>query len=761
MAIAQSTWTGAGTNNYWDNTDNWNTNSVPTAADDVIIPTGFTVTLNVAGSVKSINVQGNSVFELNSNLTFTEASVFQPNTVINSSNCTISGNTTLTNNGQINLINGITLSGGSTLNNNGGILFESAGNLNISSTSTLNNTTTGIIDMHIQGGNINSSGVLNNTGLIKKTGVGTGSGIRVLLNNNNGIIQAEEGTLTFSILDKNLNDGIYNVFAGATMVWDTTINPTGTLTGIIDGDLNWKGVLKAVGGTSDITGGTTLENQGILNLFSHIRINDQGSMINNLIGGIIDMKIQGSNIQTSSGSGSLGVLNNFGLIKKTGVGTLSSIDVLMNNNNGTLQAEEGTLLIHSLEKNFNDGIYNVFAGATMVWDTTINPTGTLTGTIDGDLNWTGVVNIPTGQTATFNFSEDDNFNWSYGDLSGGGTLINSNVLKAVVGNSGIIGGATLDNQGVLNVFSNITINDAGSTLNNASTGIIDLKLQGTHILTSTGSGSLGVLNNFGLIKKTNTGTASTITLSLNNSGIINVEEGVLIITGGGNHFTNEVTGIVKGVGVFDLPSVADYTNNGTFAPGLSPGTLTIHGDFVTTATSVLDIELNGLAQGTEYDLLAIQGDAVLEGSINVTMGFVANIDDEFVILTANDITTCNLPSTVTGSFNNMEHTFDVICNLNNITLKVLTIILGSNDSTLETNSIAYPNPTDGKLTIDIGKIIPEITVITSNILGQIIASEKFENTDSIQLIIEGKTGIYFVKLISSEGNSKTLKIIKN
>lgn len=617
LAIAQTTWTGAGTDNYWSNTDNWNTNIVPTAADDVIIPTGFTVFQNLAGSIKSIVLQGNSVLEMGYDLIITNPSTFGVNTIVNWGSGTISGNTTLTNNGQIN-------------------------------------------------------------------------------------------TVTFG---------------------------------------------------STISGGITLNNQGIITTESNLTIGND-CILNNPTGSTINLK--GPGYLTSSG-GNLGVFNNAGLIKKTtGVG--SAIQALMNNNNGTIQVEEGLLVIHFEEKNFNDGFYNVFAGATMNWETTINPTGTLSGTIDGDLNWDNIVNIPTGQTATFNFSEDDNFNWTGGTLSGGGTLINSNAINSIgLGSAQISGGSTLDNQGVLNVTAGINLSD-GSTLNNPVGGIIHLQGQTGQAASniSSSGGNLDVFNNAGLLKRT-TQMGSVLSIETINSGTINnAVTGLLVITETGtNHFTNEVTGVIKGVGVFRLPAVANYTNNGTFAPGLSPGTLTVEDDFVSTATSVLDIELNGLAQGTEYDLLAIQGDAVLEGSIHVTMGFVANVNDEFVILTANNITTCNLPSTVTGSFNNMEHTFDVICNPNNITLKVLNIILGSNDTTLETNSIAYPNPTDGNFTIDIGKIFTEITVITSNILGQIIASEKFENTNSIQLKIEGKTGIYFVKLISSEGNSKTLKIIKN
>ncbi len=61
--MAQTTWTGLGADTNWNTTSNWDTNLVPTVADDVIIPTGFTVTLNVAGTIKSIDVQGTSVYE--------------------------------------------------------------------------------------------------------------------------------------------------------------------------------------------------------------------------------------------------------------------------------------------------------------------------------------------------------------------------------------------------------------------------------------------------------------------------------------------------------------------------------------------------------------------------------------------------------------------------------------------------------------------------------------------------------------------------
>ncbi len=113
LAMAQTTWTGLGADTNWNTTSNWDTNLVPTVADDVIIPTGFTVTLNVAGTIKSIDVQGTSVFEMNTNLTFTEPSTFGTNVTINWTSGNLNGTTsTLTNLGTINL----TTTGNSTIN---------------------------------------------------------------------------------------------------------------------------------------------------------------------------------------------------------------------------------------------------------------------------------------------------------------------------------------------------------------------------------------------------------------------------------------------------------------------------------------------------------------------------------------------------------------------------------------------------------------------------------------------------------------------
>ncbi len=803
---AQSIWTGNGGDTNWNSTANWDNGIVPTAADDVIIPTGFTVTLNVNASIKSITLQGNSIFQIAGNLTFTEPSTFGNNTTINWVNGTINGTTsTLTNLGTITTTStlGHFISGSTTLENQGTINITSTGNLIINSVgSILNNTIDGIIDMQADSGDItwfNEIGTLNNSGLIKKTNSTGEAQIGSPMNNNDGTIQVEAGILSFTSQDKNLTNGSYNVFAGASMNWTVPIHPIGTIQGTVAGNLNWndevtiptgetvtfnfsdtdnfnwtQGNLNG-GGTlinanvltltsinsnvHFIDNGTTLDNHGTLKITtSEDLILNDGSILNNPFGSIIDLQADSGNIRWFSGAES--VLNNAGLIKKTSSTGEAQLSLQLNNNDGTIQVEAGTLSFQgSFDKNFTDGIYNVFAGATMNWATAISPSGTLSGTVTGDLNWNDSVNIPMGETATFNFSETDNFNWLFGTLDGGGTLINTNVLNLGGTQAHTINeGSTLENHGILNITSSadLVINE-GSILNNPVAGIIDMQADSGNIRWFNGATS--ILNNAGLIKRTTTDGIAEISLELNNSGTIQVETGELEIAGS-LPFINEVSGIVKGVDVFDLPLVENYTNNGTFAPGLSPGILTVQGDFVSTTTAVLDIELNGSTQGIDYDLLSIQGDASLNGNVNVTLGFEPALGDEFIITTTSGtINECGLNNETSASFNGNQYTFDVICRNDNEVVLTVSEVLGVNNFEMA-NTKLYPNPTTGIINLDFGKTYEALQISIANVLGQVISYERFVNTNTLNLAIEGRPGIYFLTIKTPNNNSKIIKFIK-
>ncbi|WP_034260754.1 T9SS type A sorting domain-containing protein [Altibacter lentus] len=85
--------------------------------------------------------------------------------------------------------------------------------------------------------------------------------------------------------------------------------------------------------------------------------------------------------------------------------------------------------------------------------------------------------------------------------------------------------------------------------------------------------------------------------------------------------------------------------------------------------------------------------------------------------------------------------------------------LGVNDFD-QKRVVAYPNPTSGNINIDLGATYPEVEVTISNMLGQIIASEKFVLAKTIQQEINAAAGVYFVKVSSAEEGLNTLRIIK-
>jgi len=101
-------------------------------------------------------------------------------------------------------------------------------------------------------------------------------------------------------------------------------------------------------------------------------------------------------------------------------------------------------------------------------------------------------------------------------------------------------------------------------------------------------------------------------------------------------FTNNAR--FQGVGAIDpfTAGAVSFTNNGTLAPGNSPGTLTINGDYLQGGDGILEIELGGYDQGDSYDYLAITGTAELHGALNLILwdGFTPEAGDTFDILYA-------------------------------------------------------------------------------------------------------------------------------
>jgi T5SS/PEP-CTERM-associated repeat protein len=82
---------------------------------------------------------------------------------------------------------------------------------------------------------------------------------------------------------------------------------------------------------------------------------------------------------------------------------------------------------------------------------------------------------------------------------------------------------------------------------------------------------------------------------------------------------------------------------GTIAPGLSPGVLTINGNFTQGPLSTLEIEFGGLIAGTQHDQLIVLGDVDFDGEILLKFidGFAPEQGQQFEFLTVDGLADLN------------------------------------------------------------------------------------------------------------------------
>ena len=262
ISAQTNTWISA--NGDWSNSNKWSLNHVPNANEDVVIPAGSDVNLNMDGYTKSITTHGNAIFNIpdgaGTKLSFTNASSFSADSTFNWGFGTLSGGGTLTLMGNTFLIsaNSKYITEGTILMNIGTIAIQGTGSLLISD-GILTNTASGVINLQTPYGNIDYDGagshVFNNEGLIKRTGTGD-TYISAEFHNNGGTISVEGGNLIFDTLAKYLTNGTYNVSSGSAMIFNVTAGPkatlAGTLTGVLDGDFTWMGDFSVSNSTTAI-----------------------------------------------------------------------------------------------------------------------------------------------------------------------------------------------------------------------------------------------------------------------------------------------------------------------------------------------------------------------------------------------------------------------------------------------------------------------------------------------------------------------------
>lgn len=784
---AQTNTFTAAIDNNWNNGLNWSLNILPTAAHDVVVPTGRTLNAYNVAQVRSIQVQAGATMTLAADLTFTQPSAIAATAIVNWNGGALSGGSILTNLGTINFgAGGKSLVGATTLTNSGTINIQSDWSLSIND-GVLNNLPSGIIDFQVTANIVKNDGtgshLLNNAGLIKKS-TGTGdAGITADLVNT-GTILIQSGYFTLQNPNIKLDGGVYNISAGAQLRWFSTVNCSGTLTGDLAGGLYWagtvnvpttavfnftgsgsmnwsNGILKGGGtlenrstlffppaypGTKTITELTTFLNTGTVNIQTDWSLDIANGTFNNAPSGIIDF--QQTTQMTGTGTG-LHALNNAGLIKKsTGIGIASIVTDMTNT--GTLWVQAGYLDLNDPQIVLNNGIYNIDADCQLRFVSNVNCSGTLTGNVVGGLYWIGELSVATN--AAFNFGGSRTIHWGNGILKGGGTLTNLGTLSlppAYPGTKTITGGTTLTNAGLIDITTDWSLDISNGTLNNLASGIVDMKAP-NHIMASNSGTHL--INNAGLFKKSDSTGGGSFAGDFVNNGRFEVTSGTFTFSGSLN---NTATGIIAGTTQIVLPAVGSFTNNGTISPGGSPGVLTAFGAYSSTNATQLAIEINGLTPGTQYDQLSVIGNAEMRGTVVVTLGYAPVIGDQFIVAaTTGTITACDLAQTVSAIYNGMNYQFNVSCaNDNKVILRLDAILANSDFATNEQPIMIAPNPATNEIVLKniSGKYLDEGLII--DLSGRVVKKFTLMNSEiTTAIALDGlQSGQYYLKLLSGNG----------
>jgi hypothetical protein len=544
----------------WNGANNWETGTVPTATDAVVITTNqlqgsipfFPVTIKAGAAAAfalSLTMEDfdNTPAELDIGRVLTPADV--ANGIANGA-LTISGE--------------LSLSDDSILRNFGTL---SVGTIaEILDSSVLQNS--GLMTLG-QGGDFEDSSSITNSGTIEIAG-GT-LDVEVAVANSGGTIQID-GPATLR-----LNGAAIN---GGTVTDNGKIDVTGNSK--IDGGATLKN------GTATVESGVTLTLDGVT--VNGTTVTDKGTIV------LADtVKLTGGAIIEGVSSSVLGAITNNGTLEVTGAAKL--LDDTLTNTSGVIQVDAlQTLTLSGTE----------IIGGTINDNSKIDVTGD--STIDGGASLhNGAVTVESGVTLTLD------------GVTVNGTAITGEGMIDVTGDSTVDDAATLGNSaatvesGVTLTLDGMTVN--GTTITDKGTIVLadTVKLTGNATIEGASGSALGAITNNGTLEIA--GVAELLDDKLTNNSSIQIDDSQTL-TLSGTTITGGVINDFSGAAGGTIDVTGDSTIDGGAA--LNNGAVMI-GSGVTLTLDAVTVNGTGTTGEGKID---VTGDSTIDGGASLHNGAV-------------------------------------------------------------------------------------------------------------------------------------------
>jgi hypothetical protein len=428
-----------------------------------------------------------------------------------------------------------------SLTNAGTIVWTGTGNLNFYGTGLVLNAASGLFEAQSDAllDYINGTPAFINDGVFRKT-TGTGTTLIQIAFINNGTVDAQTGTINLTQEDKTFNAGCRFTGAGRTTLTQGTVTLNGTLEsenlvlagatlagqGGASGGMSWTSGAIAAGSSFTVAADGVLRAEGALDKAIHGALTNAGQVI---WSGAGKFNFSGTGLVHNAASGLFEAQNdealdyisgtpvfvNGGVFRKT-TGTGTTLIQIAFINNGTVDAQTGTIQFTQETKTLNAGCRFTGAGVATLAAGTVN----LTGTIESENL------VLAGGTLAGAGSINGSFTWNSGTLS---PDVSFNVtptghLILASASTKVING-TITNAGVVTWTGTGNLQVRGAIHNRAGGWF---EIQNDEYLDWLSGAPVFV--NDGIVRKTVATGTTVCQISFINNGTVDIQTGVFQLT---------------------------------------------------------------------------------------------------------------------------------------------------------------------------------------------------------------------------------------